>query len=297
MRGLTYSVRSEKDDDIKEKLEQLKTSLPRRTRRAVDLACEKGASSWLTAIPLKDMNFHLSKREFRDALRLRYDWAIPDSPSVCVCGCDFTDADHAMICQRGSLIIQRHNEIRDLEAELLDMVCHDVAVEPTLQPLTGEELNRGANTAPDARLDVHCRGFWERQRAAFFDIRVCHPNADSYRDLTPNQVYKLHKDEKKRKYASRVLEVEQGTFTPLVFTTTGGMSDECQRYHSRLAELISAKKQEDYATTMSWIRTKVSFAILRTALVCLRGTRSRQGRRANVQENDLEIDKGLARLT
>ena len=27
-----------------------------------------------------------------------------------------------MICQRGGLIIQRHNEIRDLEAELLDMV-------------------------------------------------------------------------------------------------------------------------------------------------------------------------------
>ena len=47
------------------------------------------------------------------------------------------------------------------------------------------------------------------------------------------------------------------------------------------------------ATTMSWIRTKVSFAILRTALVCLRGTRSRQGRRANVQENDLEIDLNI----
>ena len=115
------------------------------------------------------MNFDLSKREFRDVLRLRYDWSIPDSPSVCVCGCDF-NADHAMICQRGGLIIQRHNEIRDLEAELLDMVCHDVAVEPTLQPLTGEELNRGANTAPDARLDVHCRGFWERQDGPPFSI-------------------------------------------------------------------------------------------------------------------------------
>ena len=40
-----------------------------------------------------------------------------------------------MICQRGGLIIQRHNEIRDLEAELLDMVCYHVAIEPTLQPL------------------------------------------------------------------------------------------------------------------------------------------------------------------
>ena len=81
------------------------------------------------------------------------------------------------------------------------------------------------------------------------------------------------------------------------FYYTGGTSNECQRYHSRLAELISAKKQENCATTMSLIRTKVSFAILRTALVCLKGARSRKGRGANVQENDLEIDKGLARFT
>ena len=81
----------------------------------------------------------------------------------------------------------------------------------------------------------------------------------------------------------------------MVFTTTGGKSQECQRYHSRLTELISSKKQENYATTITWIRTKVSFAILRTALVCLRGTRSRR-RKTNVQENDLEIEKGLAGL-
>ena len=66
-------------------------------------------------------------------------------------------------------------------------------------------------------------------------------------------------------------------------------------YHSRLAELISSKKQEEYATTITWIRTKVSFAILRTALVCLRGTRSRR-RKSNVQENDLEIEGALKRM-
>ena len=104
-----------------------------------------------------------------------------------------------MICQRGGLVIQRHNEIRDLQDELLDMVWYDVEIEPSLQVLTGEELNRGANTAPDARLDVHCRGFWERQRAAFFDIRVCHPNTDSYKDLNPKQIYRLHENEKKAK--------------------------------------------------------------------------------------------------
>ena len=117
------------------------------------------------------------------------------------------------------------------------------------------------------RLDVHCRGFWERQRAAFFDIRVCHPNADSYRDLSPKQIYRIHENEKKRKYNSRVTEIEQGTFTPLVFTTTEGMADECLRHHSRLAELLSAKKQERYATKISWVSAKVSFAILRSAFL------------------------------
>jgi len=168
-------------------------------------------------------------------------WPIPDNPPVCVCGSMFT-VDQAMICQRGGLLIQCHNEIRDLQAKLLDMVCYYVQVEP----ITGEELARGTNKAPNARLDVHCRGFWEHQRAAFFDTRVCHPNADSYRDLSPKQIYRIHENEKKRKYNSRVTEIEQGTFTPLVFTTTGGTADECLQYHSRIAKLLSAKKQESY---------------------------------------------------
>ena len=131
------------------------------------------------------------------------------------------------LCQRGGLIIQRQNKLRDLEAEMLRMVCNDVEAEPVLQWVTGEILNHGTDKAPDARLDIHARGFWGRQRSAFFDVRVCHPNADSYRDLTPKQIWKKHENEKKRQYAERVMEIEQGTFTPLVFTTIGGMADVC----------------------------------------------------------------------
>ena len=89
--------------------------------------------------------------------------------------------------------------------------------------------------------------------------------ADSYKDLSRKQIYRQHVNEKKRMYANRVMEVEQATFTPLVFTTTGGMAEECRRYHSRLAELLADKKGEEYATTISWIRAKVSFEILRSA--------------------------------
>ena len=140
---------------------------------------------------------------------------------TCAWGVQFS-VDHAMVCQRRGFVIQGHNELRDLEAEMLRMVCNDVEVEPVLQEVTGETLNHGANKAPDARLDIHARGFWERQRSAFFDVRVCHPNADSYRDLTPKQIYKKYENEKKRHYAEKVMKIKQGTFTPLVVTTTGG---------------------------------------------------------------------------
>ena len=138
-----------------------------------------------------------------------------------------------------------HNEIRDLEAEMLRMVCTDVETEPVLQEITGEELNRGANKAPDARLDVHARGFWDRQQSAFFDVRVCHPNADSYRELAPKQIFQVHENEKNSQYRRRALAVDPGTFTPFVFTSTGGMADDCKRFHSRLAELLALKKGDD----------------------------------------------------
>ncbi len=43
-----------------------------------------------------------------------------------------------MICPKGSFPIIRHNEVRDITADLLTKICHDVEIEPTLQPLTGE---------------------------------------------------------------------------------------------------------------------------------------------------------------
>ena len=94
----------------------------------VEPATEKGASNWLTAIPRKEMNFNLNKRELRDAIKLmRY-----DLPAMCTCGDLFT-VDHAMVCRHGGLIIQKHNEIRDLEAEMLRMVCTDVEIGPVLR--------------------------------------------------------------------------------------------------------------------------------------------------------------------
>ena len=87
------------------------------------------------------------------------------------------------------------------------------------------------------------------------------------------------------------MEVEHGTFTPLVFTTTGGMADECKRFHSRLVELISIKKGEEYSTTISWICSKVSFTLLKSALFCLRGSRTTRHVPLNIEHCDFEVEK------
>ena len=108
-------VRSERLKELEHRAERIKEMTPRKTQQALDLATEKGSSAWLTVLPLQDVGFNLNKREFRDAVKLRYDWPLEDIPSTCVSGEAFT-VDHSMICKLG-FITQRHNELTDLEAE------------------------------------------------------------------------------------------------------------------------------------------------------------------------------------
>ena len=62
------------------------------------------------------------------------------------------------------------------------------------------------------------------------------------------------------------------------------------RYRSRLAELIFIKKGEQYAKTMSWIRSKISFASLRSALICLRGSKAKRRAQYDINNADIEIE-------
>ena len=146
-------------------------------QRAVDLNSEPGASSWLLtlALPIQEQGFHLNKQEFWDALHLRYGWSLLNIPSHCVCGVSFT-IDYAMVCQHGGLTFVRHNDLQDITAEFLSKVCSEVAIEPPLQPLSGEIITpKTANRQDDARYDIYARGIWGRRQGAFFDVRVFSP--------------------------------------------------------------------------------------------------------------------------
>ena len=95
-----------------------------------------------------------------------------DLASLCICGKPFS-VEHALSCPTGGFPIIRHNELRDITASLMMEVCHGVAVEPTLQTLSGEQMALcSAITTDDARVDIQVTGFWgDRKQRAFFDVR------------------------------------------------------------------------------------------------------------------------------
>ena len=91
----------------------------------------------------------------------------------------------------------------------------------------------------------------------------------------------------KKEYAQRVREVEHGVFTPLLLSATGGMGREAATFYKRLADGISRKERKEYSVVMGWIRCRLPFAILRSAILCIRGSRS--SRHHPVHEINIEL--------
>ena len=100
IKSAQQAVRSERLKELEDRAERTKEIARQKTQRALNLASEKGSSAWLTVLPLHDLGFNLNKREFRDAVELRYEWQVDDIPSICARGDVFT-VDHSMICKLG----------------------------------------------------------------------------------------------------------------------------------------------------------------------------------------------------
>ena len=253
-----HEVQQDKDEKSKAIIDTLSTE----TKRAIEQCKEKGGSSWLSVLPIQAHGFTLNKEEFRDAIAIRYNTKVSNLPTKCVCGKQF-DPVHAMNCKKGGFVSIRHNNVRDFEASLLEKVCADVQIEPPLQPVNEDQ----------ARVDIRARGFWRKGQTAYFDVRITNPNSESQKTQSLPKIYEKHEKEKKRRYNDRILNNEMGSFTPLVFSVSGGMSNECMNYHKHLADKIAQKYNQRYEDVIAYIRCKLSFMILKSALLCLRGSR------------------------
>ena len=267
------------------KLQEVTNNTSCKTKlRLIKASTENGASVWLTVMPIKRNCLFLEKPAFWDSMRIRYNIPLERLPTLCVCGDSF-NLQHALSCPKGGLVITRHNELRNLTAEILGEVCKNVVIEPSLTPLMGEELRKSSNTSNQARADVSARGLWINRQTAFCDVRVFNPlfRCHLYHSLPP--VHKKIENEKKREHNQRILQVERESFTPLVFLCFGGMSRECSRFPLHTAERLANRRKESKSKISAWIKARLNFALIRTMLLYLHGTRTPR----NV-ENISEID-------
>ena len=254
----------------------LHTRLNPAQQRAREIGAEKGGNSWLHTRPLETQGYHLTAVEFCDAVALRMAWLPTDLPKTCQCGVAFT-ISHALSCPLGGLPTIRHNETRDLLADVMTEVCHSVAVEPLLTPVNARTFNHSTTTTdPNARTDIVASGVWGgRFERVFFDVCVFNAFALSNTAKPLPSVYEYHERRKNAKYAERVREVEHSGFSPLIFSSSGGSGKMAAALLKRLSALLAIKRRIAYADSISWLRRRISFALLRANTQCLRGARSK----------------------
>ena len=248
----------------------------------------------VSCLPCKvSYGFALHKGEFIDAICLRYGFTPSLLPSHCVCGKDFT-LSHALSCPHGAFPIIRHNEVRDLTASLMTEVCHDVQVEPHLHALSGEVMHHHSAVLDDnARVDIRTSGFWMcLHHRTFFDVRVFNSFAVSNWSTTLAATFRRHEAEKRRAYEERIREVEHGSFIPLVFSSSGGMGKAATTTYKHLAQLLSEKWSFPYSVVMGWLHCSLGFSLLRSSIMCIRGSRSRSKRPGVPPAVDLAVAEG-----
>ena len=81
-------------------------------------------------------------------------------------------------------------------------------------------------------------------QTAFCDVKVFNPVARCHLHHRLLAVHKKDENEKKREHNQRILQVEHGSFTSLVFSCFGGIGRECGRFFSHTAErLVNTGKE------------------------------------------------------
>ena len=103
----------------------------------------------------------------------------------------------------------------------------------------------------------------------FINVRVFNPHAPSNRSIPLSTCYAKHDWEKRQCYEQLILNVEQSSVVPAVFSSTRDMGKHANALYKRIVSLLADKSGEAYNFVSAWIRCKLSFALLRASVMCL----------------------------
>ena len=262
---------------------QLKENQSKTTCDKLERNCDTG--TWLTTIPVALNGTALTKEEFQDNIRIRYDILPFNLPEKCD-GCNKTfTVNHAINCKNGGLINLRHTEIANEWAHLCQIVFTKAAIidSPDIYPETtkpniptnpqSSQKNHSTHKAfKNAQGDKGVIGFWKQGRMTIFDIRVVDPSNKSYTNQTSTNTLNQMEQRKKTKYLTPCNN-NRRHFTPLVFSTDGKPGKDTLIAMQHLANLLSIKLTLPYSQAMFLIRSRMSIALARCNTLLLRTPR------------------------
>jgi hypothetical protein len=300
-------ARAERAREGKEVLEETSQRGGRKAQKRIERLEKSG--SWLSCIPDRFSGNALTCLEFRDNLYLRYGLKITDLPSKCDgCGCRFS-VEHGLSCKIGGLVGTRHDDVRDEWAHLCSLAttASKVSIEPLIFPNgatsnnvrpqahngSQHDNNRGGRTpggsrpsnaaGNDARGDVRCRDFWSRSRDCIFDVRICDTDATSYGTTASDKLLERFARQKRDKYEDACAE-NRRDFTPLIYSVDGMPCEAAAAAEKRLASLLASKWNRAYSEMVSFVRQRISLAIVRSNTMLLRGERAHTWRRRGAED-------------
>ena len=273
---LKSELKKVKKARVQAEAESVRSQLDLSAQRSMDIAQEKGASVVFTLVPVAKFGYGLhNKREFTDALCVRYNKPLPNFPLVCACGRPNSTV-HAQSCLRGGFVHQRHDQVRDLLAKFCGEVMRDVEIEPRLAPITGEVLQPGANLTDGARSDIRVRGIMRNAQDTFIDTRITTLNGVSAQNKSFASIYATHEKEKNVEYQDRIEQVDKGNFVPFVMSASGGLGPAANEFLQRLAERVAIKRREPYSKIIGLLRNELSYCLARAMITSLRASRTKR---------------------
>ena len=72
------------------------------------------------------------------------------------------------------------------------------------------------------------------------------------------------------------------------------MGIESRSFISGLSELLAIKGDLPKSTVTSWVKTKISFGLIRSMLICLRGSRSMKS--STMAINNIDVQENLTKV-
>jgi len=266
---------------------------------------------WLTVVPSRLNGTDLSANEFRDNIRLRYNFKPQDMPSRCDgCGAKFT-VEHAMSCKKGGLVHCRHDTTGDEFRHLAGCALgfNKVEREPRIYGASSSRVrathndDEATSTPPantplstaqahdltEERGDAAVGGFWQRRRDCIFDFRITDTDQHSYRNTEPQKCLAKMEKEKKDKYL-RSCHEQRKDFTPMVYSIDGLRGREAAFAEKKLASHLAERWKKDYSQMAYYVRVRMSLAVVRSNTLLLRGSRNRQRRRPLMSDGSAMYD-------